>query len=303
MNNQTRDLINLVCDGNIRKAQQQARAILENSSTKKDARFQQDMLRKLDAKQSHLIELPYNLKELLIAEDVTTFPMSRFILRASDMEAVDKTLATFYAATKLADLDINYVPALMLYGVSGCGKTMLARYIAYKSKLPFVYVRFSNMVSSYLGSTQSNIAKVLEYARTSPCVLCFDEIDAVGMARGQKNDVGEMNRVVIALMQEMDMLPNNVIIVGATNRYDRLDEALIRRFSIHHEVKALGEKEALILADKFFSHVGYSDSERNWLSDWCSENIDGVVPASQVINKCTQKVISDVIERQTNYSA
>lgn len=107
---------------------------------------------------------------------------------------------------------------------------MLARYIAHKAKLPFLRIQFSSLVDSHLGQTQSNLARIFDYVRTAPCVLCFDEIDAVGMARGQKDDVGEMNRVVIAIMQEMDRLPNNVIIIGTTNRFDRLDPALIRRF-------------------------------------------------------------------------
>lgn len=63
-----------------------------------------------------------------------------------------------------------------------------------------------------------NIAKVFKYIKTAPCVLCFDEIDDVSIVCGQKNDVGEMNRIVIALMQEMDSLPNNVIIIGTPNR-------------------------------------------------------------------------------------
>ena len=62
-----------------------------------------------------------------------------------------------------------------------------------------------------------------------PCVLCIDEIDTIAMRRGQ-TDVGEMNRVVISLMQELDQLPNDMIVVATTNRYDQLDSALLRRF-------------------------------------------------------------------------
>lgn len=87
---------------------------------------------------------------------------------------------------------------------------MLARYIAHKAKLPFLRIQFSSLVDSHLGQTQSNLARIFDYVRTAPCVLCFDEIDAVGMARGQKDDVGEMNRVVIAIIHK-DKETNRVV--------------------------------------------------------------------------------------------
>lgn len=186
MNDKTRDLIRWVCEGNIKKAQQQSRIVLNELLAKKDESFKNDMIRKLDAKQTNFIELPHNVRELLVAEDVANFPENRFILREDERQVVDKAISTYEAANALSELGISYVPTVMLRGKSGGGKTMLARYIAYRAGLPFAYVRFSSMVSSYLGGTQSNIAKVFEYARTAPCVLCFDEIDAVGMARGQK---------------------------------------------------------------------------------------------------------------------
>lgn len=114
------------------------------------------------------------------------------------------------ASEKLNEMGIPYLPALMLYGQSGCGKTMLARYIAHKAKLPFLRIQFSSLVDSHLGQTQSNLARIFDYVRTAPCVLCFDEIDAVGMARGQKDDVGEMNRVVIAIIHK-DKETNRVV--------------------------------------------------------------------------------------------
>lgn len=256
------------------------------------------MLKKLDAKQQHFIELPYNLRELLIAEDTVNFPESRFLLRPNEEEAVNKTLATFRVSEKLAELGIAYLPALILHGASGCGKTMLARYIAHKANLPFVYVRFSSVVSSFLGSTQSNISKIFEYARSAPCVLCFDEIDAVGMARGQKNDVGEMNRIVIALMQELDRLPNNVILIGTTNRFDRLDPALVRRFPLQYELTPLNSEEIGKLARKFFTYAEIDCSD--WIENWCSKNFESLTPASTVINKCTDMVVQIIINQQSN---
>ncbi len=293
MNELERQLIRFVCDGDIRRSQQQARLILDQISTKKDEQFKENMLRKLDAK-GNFIELPQNLRNLLVAEDVSDFPEARFLLREEEEEAVKKALALYRASERLAEMGIPYLPALILYGQSGCGKTMLARYIAHKADLPFVYVQFSNLVTSYLGATQANVAKIFEYAKTAPCVLCFDEIDAIGMARGQKDDVGEMNRVVIALMQELDRLPNNMIIVGTTNRFDRLDPALIRRFPFQYELKALSFAEAKELAKKFFAYAGVETSE--WLEEWCVQTFEEAVPASSVVKECTDVIVKRIIE-------
>lgn len=113
---------------------------------------------------------------------------------------------------------------------------MLARYIAYKAELPFVYVRFSNLLDSYLGKTQENVGRIFDYARANPCVLCFDELDAIGGKRGDRADVSEMSRVTIALMQELDRMHNKTIIIATTNRFDKLDPALIRRLPYQHEM-------------------------------------------------------------------
>ena len=181
----------------------------------------------------------------------------------------------------------------MLYGESGCGKTELARYIAHRAELPFAYVRFSSVVDSHLGGTQSNIAKIFEYVRTNPCVLCFDEIDAIGTARGQAHEMGEMNRVVIAIMQELDQTPNNAIIIGTTNRFDQLDPALVRRFPLQYELMPLSADEIKAIARKFFRYAGLSPD--GWVDEWCCKAFEGYVPTSTVIRECTDVVVKHIL--------
>lgn len=293
MNDQIRYLLRYVCEGDIKRSQAQARIILNGLESKRDEQFKGNMLRTLDAKQSKFIELPMDLRGMLIAEDLSDFPMGRFVLRNDENVVVNKILQARLAADKLAEKGISYVPAAILHGESGGGKTMLARYIAHKAGLPFVYVRFSSIVSSYLGSTQSNIAKIFDYARSAPCVFCLDEVDAIGMARGQKNDVGEMNRIVISLMQEMDMLPNGVVVVATTNRFDRLDPALIRRFPIRHKVQELEQADIKELARKFFQYAEV-DTE-GWLDEWTARIFSAREPASAVVEKCTEKLVEHIL--------
>ena len=109
------------------------------------------------------------------------------------------------------------------------------------------------------------------------------------MARGQKDDVGEMNRVVIAIMQEMDRLPNNVIIIGTTNRFDRIDPALTRRFPLQYELNPLCCADAEILSKRFFEYAGAQ-----------YENIDyeDHVPASTVIKECTERIVNQVLNQE-----
>lgn len=293
MNNDERVLIRYVCDGDMRRAQFQARCILGAITSQRDAAFRDDMIRRMEARKD-LMELPGSLKGLLVVEDSTAFPEAKFLIRKTEAEVAEKTISLYRAAERLADMGIPYLPALLLYGESGCGKTELARYIAHRAELPFAYVRFSSLVDSHLGGTQSNIARIFEYVRANPCVLCFDEIDAIGMARGQAHELGEMNRVVIAVMQELDQTHNNVIIIGTTNRFDQLDPALVRRFPLRYELTPLSASETKDFAHKFFRYVGLASG--GWVDGWCEKTFEGGVPAATVVRECTDVVVNHILQ-------
>ncbi len=294
MNLNERQLITYVCDGDIRLAKEQARIIAAANRSQKDADFCRRVINQLD-RDPTAVKLPREVDGLLIQENMTEFPSNRFILRRDEEKIAVKVLNAYKVASELKSMGVKYQPSVILHGPSGTGKTMLARYIAHKAQLPFLYVNFSHLVNSHLGETQSNIGRIFKYARSLPCVLCFDEIDAIGMCRGQEHDVGEMARVVIALMQEMDRLPNELIVIGTTNRFDRLDPALIRRFTLSHEVPVLHDNEILCLAEKFFRSTGTSTEE--WLEEWCRKNFSCLESAANVVNKCTEKLVSDVLKR------
>ena len=296
MNNKTRNLLNWVCRGNIRLAQEEARILLNSMTAQKDEIFKADMLKRLD-KGASLNNLPPKVEGILTVEDTTEFPLDRFILRTAESEIADRAISVYKAASSLSDLGISYAPALMLYGLSGGGKTMLAKYIAHKVGLPFAYIRFSNLVDSLLGGTQKNLANVFDYVKDTSCVLCLDEIDAIGMARGQSDDVGEMNRIVISIMQEMDALPNNAIVIGTTNRQDRLDKALLRRFPISHEVLPFQQEHIQELAQKFFASANYAP--QNGLKTWCESKFHQGASAATVISECIEELVSDIIAKQS----
>ncbi len=119
---------------------------------------------------------------------------------------------------------------VLLFGPPGCGKTMLMRALAKELKFTFLYVKTSNILSKWVGESERNISELFEHAKkVKPCVLFFDEIDAIGKKRGLSNQDGP--KILPTLLQEMDGVnakQDGVIVVGATNVPNLLDPALLR---------------------------------------------------------------------------
>jgi SpoVK/Ycf46/Vps4 family AAA+-type ATPase len=120
---------------------------------------------------------------------------------------------------------------MLIYGPPGTGKTQTARWIAGQLNLPLLTVRCDTLVSSLLGQTSKNLRRVFEHAEQRECVLFLDEFDALAGARGNERDVGELQRVVISLLQNIDALAESTILVASTNHQKLLDPAVWRRFS------------------------------------------------------------------------
>jgi transitional endoplasmic reticulum ATPase len=118
----------------------------------------------------------------------------------------------------------------LLYGPPGTGKTTIARVLAAQAKTSFYPIKGSDIVSKWLGESEQKVHEVFVRARENrPSIIFLDEIDALGAARGD-NDSGAMDRILNQLLQEIDGLQSGpgVFVLGATNRRDLLDEALIR---------------------------------------------------------------------------
>lgn len=119
---------------------------------------------------------------------------------------------------------------LFFHGPPGCGKTMTARAIAGELRLPLFVVRFDALMGSYLGQTALRVRECFRYAEAHACVLLIDEVDALGRKRGKATDIGELDRVLISLMQQLDLSSPAGLIIAASNVPDDLDPALLRRF-------------------------------------------------------------------------
>ena len=120
---------------------------------------------------------------------------------------------------------------ILLYGPPGCGKTLLAKAVATESGANFIAVKGPEILSKWVGESEKAIREIFRRARqVAPAVVFFDEIDSIAPARGFRHDSGVTDRIVNQLLAEMDGIQTlkNVVVIGATNRADIIDPALLR---------------------------------------------------------------------------
>ena len=122
--------------------------------------------------------------------------------------------------------------SILLTGKPGVGKSLAARWIAKQLARPLVTLDLSAVMSSFLGKTGTNLRHVLDYAKSTPCVLFLDELDAMAKRRDDATEIGELKRLVTVLLQEIDAWPSTGLLIAATNHPDLLDPAVWRRFDM-----------------------------------------------------------------------
>jgi len=163
-------------------------------------------------------------------------------------------LAPIKNPLQFARLGLTRPSGIMLTGPPGCGKTLVAKAVANESGLNFISVKGPELLNKYVGESERSVRRVFERARASkPCVIFFDEIDALA-ARRQEGANSGATRIVNQLLTEMDGLEErkDVFIMGATNRVDMIDPAVMRpgRFDKTLYVGLPNERDKLAIFEK-----------------------------------------------------
>ncbi len=150
----------------------------------------------------------------------------------------------------LQEYDIEPYKGILLHGPPGTGKTMLARALACESQLNFILVNGPSLLSKWVGESEKGLREIFRKAKqAAPCIVFFDEIDAMVPRRGSGFDSAVTDRLISQFLTEIDGLVQlqGVFVLAATNRLDLVDPAVLRpgRFDLLLEISMPGQSERL----------------------------------------------------------
>ena len=188
----------------------------------------------------------------------------QMVLPQTTEDKINRIEKEYAAKERLALHGLKYRQKVLFYGSPGCGKSMAAERIAWNLGLPFLKVRFDVIISSFLGETASNLTKLFDGLRDYPCVLLLDEFDIVGQSRGNRQDVGEMHRIVNMLLTLLEEYNSSGVLIATTNLEGTLDEALFRRFDDIIEMPKPSKEEILRLTKMTLASIE-QDKQITWI--------------------------------------
>lgn len=223
-----------------------------------------------------------------VAELTPRRQLTDMVLSVTCQKAVNQLIEEQQRSSLLRAHGLDPRHRLLLIGPPGNGKTTLAEAVAEALAVPFFVVRYDAMIGSYLGETAGRLRRIFDYARTTPCVLFFDEFDAVGKERGDVHETGEIKRVVTSLLMHVDDLPSYTVVIAATNHSELLDRAVWRRFQLRLHLPAPTDKDLSRYFERFLATM---DRETGVAPDLIAKRLSNVSYAE------AEEFVLDVLRR------
>lgn len=169
--------------------------------------------------------------KILKAENTSKIHFSDIIGQDEVIDDIKHLITIMQNKDKYKDSGVRIPKGVLLVGPPGTGKTMIAKALSNEAKMNFFIVNSSSMIDRFVGMGAKNIRDTFAEARKhTPCIIFFDEIDAIGNSRDDIGGNQEGRQTINALLQELDgfTTDSNILVIGATNCYEKLDAALIR---------------------------------------------------------------------------
>ncbi|MCP2028315.1 SpoVK/Ycf46/Vps4 family AAA+-type ATPase [Flavobacterium sp. HSC-32F16] len=194
-----------------------------------------------------------NLYELVV-NDTEKIALDDLLFSEENKSALLQTIKEHKYLEELKKYNLKVDNKILLHGHSGCGKTTTAKAIATALNKNIVIINLSTLINAKIGETSKNVKTIFDKAIREKAVLFLDEFDQIGKSReSDDKDVAEMRRLVNTIIQLIDYFPTDSLLICATNFYNSIDTALLRRFQIKLKFEMPNEKELDIYYDKLLA--------------------------------------------------
>ena len=194
-----------------------------------------------------LLRFPRDLAGMVQTE-ISDTSLSALVIPDIIRDRIQRIIHEHRQQEKLKKHGLSNRRKILLSGPPGTGKTLTARVLAHELRLPLHTIQVDKLVTKFMGETSAKLRQIFDLIREQRGVYLFDEFDAIGGERSLDNDVGEMRRVLNALLQFIEQDVSESLIIGATNNPLLLDRALFRRFDdvLHYELPDEASRRQLI---------------------------------------------------------
>ena len=199
------------------------------------------------------IKQQMNLNDLTVI-DTEKIALDDLFFSNENKTALLQVIKEHQYIAELQKYNLKVDNKILLHGSSGCGKTTTAKAIAHTLNKKIVIINLSTIIDARIGETSKNIKAIFDKAIRERAVLFLDEFDQIGKSRDSEDkDVAEMRRLVNTIIQLFDYFPSDSLLICATNHYEIIDSALVRRFQLRLKYEMPSEKQLDIYYDKILS--------------------------------------------------
>jgi hypothetical protein len=188
--------------------------------------------------------------------------------------AAETLVAEWQNVEQLAAFGVEPANSCLIYGPPGTGKTSLALWMARKLNLPAVVARLDGLISSFLGTTSRNVGNLFTFANRYRCILVLDEFDAIAKVRDDPHEVGEVKRVVNALLQNIDSRRKLGLTFAVTNHESLLDPAIWRRFEIQLEIPKPNLEARIAIVNRYLPPLELGGAALRLVA-WATDGLSG----------------------------
>lgn len=224
--------------------------------------------------------------------------------------AVRHLMEQWEQADRLQQARVRVPRATLFFGPPGTGKTKLALWAAQQLKLPVVLARLDGLTSSYLGTTARNVRTLFDFANRHRCILLLDEFDGIAKLRDDPQELGEVKRVVNAVLQAMDSRSDLGLTIALTNHENLLDPAVWRRFDARMEIGLPSAPTRQLIAERYLQGFQIPMGAVKVIA-WMSEGLSGsdvetmcdFIKRYMILQEDPQKSVLDALEVFLDLSA